>query len=465
MNKFTKKQKRKLIASEKIGTILFAGAMAIGCLAGLLFFARPAVSELENRTLTGFPAFTFSSFLDGSWFSGISTWYSDTFPGREKLMKAGLDLKKSYGIQPKEALLSTGNADDLPADDENREKKFTRFEIPDTYIPTEDVENRIMEGTMLKDGAIYSGCYFVQESADAWFDLINSTAKELEGITNVYSVLLPNNSGALLDEADMEQLGGTDQAQEIEYYFSNYSDRVHPVDAMSAVRNHKDEYIYFRTDHHWTADGAWYAYEAFCKEKGIEPHTRDTFESHTYEPFLGSYSIEFPDLELNPDSVTGYVPKGTNDMVYYDADPATGKVSTKALGDPIPAKIFSTEEGYGDYDHYMRFIAGDQGFSVIDNPEIEDGTTCLVVKESYGNCFVPYLVDHYDKVYVVDFRYNSDNLIDFCKENQITDLILHNNIQLIGSTNVVAMYQNLFEIPGQDDGSADTQNNQNDSQS
>jgi len=88
----------------------------------------------------------------------------------------------------------------------------------------------------------------------------------------------------------------------------------------------------------------------------------------------------------------------------------------------------------------MRFIQGDQGLEVIDNPDIDDGSTLMIVKESYGNVLVPFLVDHYDKIYVVDFRYNDGDLVTFCKENNITDLMLSNNIQLIASTGVAAMY-------------------------
>ncbi len=162
--------------------------------------------------------------------------------------------------------------------------------------------------------------------------------------------------------------------------------------------------------------------------------------------FSASYASQFPTLDLIADSVTGYVPKGTNDMVYFPADPTTAKVSPSVEGEAVAAKVFNTNEGlYGEQGQYMRFIAGDQGFAMIDNPEIEDGTSCLIVKESFGNCFVPFLVDHYDKVYIADFRHNTGPLVQFCKDNQVTDLILFNNIQLLGSTNVVATYENILQ--------------------
>lgn len=450
------RQKRQLNTVRMLGVGLVVATMAIGSFMGLLWFARPTTSELENRTLSSFPAFSLSGMMNGSWFSEVSTWYSDTFPGRESLMKAGLSFQNLYGLKQTNAVLTTGTADELPtakaeesqsvtSDESNQtQNTYSRTEVPELYIPTEDVQERIMQGTMVKDGGVYSGCYFVQESADAWFDLINRTAEALDGITTVYSVLVPNNSGVMLTEEEYQQLGGTNQKQEIEYYYSNYSNKIRAVETIEALRAHNDEYLYFRTDHHWTPLGAYYVYQSFCEAKGIEPASLESFESYTFEPFSGSYASQFPTLDLIADSVTGYVPKGTNDMIYFVSDKE--KVAPNLEGESVVAKVFNTTEGlYGEQGQYMRFIAGDQGFAMIDNPEIEDGTSCLIVKESFGNCFVPFLVDHYDKVYIADFRYNTGPLVQFCKDNQVTDLILFNNIQLLGSTNVVATYENILQ--------------------
>ena len=82
--------------------------------------------------------------------------------------------------------------------------------------------------------------------------------------------------------------------------------------------------------------------------------------------------------------------------------------------------------------------------SIIENPEIRDGSSCLVLKESYGNCFVPFLVDHYETVYVVDFRYANVNVVDYVKEKNIQDLIIMNNITIIGSDKVASTIAGLL---------------------
>lgn len=90
-------------------------------------------------------------------------------------------------------------------------------------------------------------------------------------------------------------------------------------------------------------------------------------------------------------------------------------------------------------------------------PKIDDGSSCLVLKESYGNSFVPWLVDHYQTVYIADFRYTTQNVADFCKEHNVNDLIVINNIQIIGSTEVAGKIQSLLTPTGSetDSGSSD----------
>lgn len=454
---YTKKQRRIIAASKRISVFIFALLMIAGMVTGLLFFARPTESEVEKRTLTAFPAFTLSSFLDGSWFSDISTWYSDTYPGRETLIKLDQDMENLYGITTSEAVYGGGVAEAIPdasgsdadsdtdSDAETAQKKeYTRTELPDTYSVTDDVQAQVMQGLLVKDGAVYGAYYFVNDSAADYINMINRVAAELEGTTTVYSMLIPNNSGVLLDTATMEGLGGSDPLQAMEYYYASYDDSVVPVAIIEALREHSDEYLYFRTDHHWTALGAYYAYVEFCEAKGIEPHELDYFEEYTFEPFLGSYYSELQRSDLIEDSVTGYVPAGTNDLKFFYDDP-NGQI----FCDPdseyyYNGSVFNLSESVDAYNQYLRFIEGDRGFEVIDNPDITDGSSCVVIKESYGNAFVPFLVDHYDKVYVVDFRYNDGGVLSFCLENEVDDLIFANNMQIIASSGVPATIDSIM---------------------
>mgnify|MGYP004443755195 CR=1 FL=1 len=453
-NKFTKKQKRILSGARSVSVILFVVVMVLGLVTGSLFFIRPSVSALEKRQLTAFPAFSLDGLLDGSWFENVSLWYSDTYPGREGLMAMNNSIHNLFGLQTSEAFYGGGKADAIPDSDKtagssseddkkSTRQKFDRTQAPDTFTVTEEVQAQVMEGLLVKDGGVYGAYYFIQDSADQYVDVLNRAADELDGITNVYCMLIPNNSSVMLEDSVMKGLGGSAPKQAAEYY-STLSDKVTPVPVIDALRDHKDEYLYYRTDHHWSAQGAYYAYLEWCKAKGIEPVTLEERESHTYEPFLGSYYSELKRDDLVADSVTGYVPVGTNEITIYTGD-ANGTVTFDMDNmESYKGSVFNTSDGYDEYSQYLRFIGGDFGLAVIDNPKINDGTSCMVIKESYGNALIPFLVDHYDKIYVVDERYNTGKALQFCKDNKVTDLLIASNMQIAAAASIPPTLDNLL---------------------
>ena len=80
---------------------------------------------------------------------------------------------------------------------------------------------------------------------------------------------------------------------------------------------------------------------------------------------------------------------------------------------------------------YGAFIMGDNPYTVIENPDLSDGSKCIVVKESFGNAFVPFLVDHYQTVYVVDYRYYSGSVSQLARDKGVTDVLFVNNLSAI----------------------------------
>ena len=421
------KQKRRIVTLYRsISILLFSTLLVLGCFIGALFFIRPSQSANEKRTLTTFPSFSLSSFLDGSYFSQISTWYADTYPGRDTWISLNTKVKDHYGIQS-ETMIVGGQAksDEIPTESKTTTKKKKKAEVPEQSLMQEEMQNKIMQGMYVDNGAAYGAYYFNQEAADTYIQGINDSAKKLSKTTTVYSVLVPNNI-LVLDKDVQEKIGGSNQEKAIDYYMNSYSDSVKGVDVYSRLEKHKDEYLYFRTDHHWTALGAYYAYLEFCDVKGIKAHSLSYFEKQKSTPFLGSYyaELQLEEMADNPDTVIAYIPKGTNDMKFWRD------------GQEYDGKVVTPQDYWDENSQYMQFIQGDQPLVKITNKKIKDGSSCVVLKESYGNCFVPFLVDHYETVYVMDFRYTEEVPKDFCKKNKIDDLIVINNIQIIASTSV-----------------------------
>lgn len=331
-------------------------------------------------------------------------------------------------------------SDDIPDADAKKAdskdaKEVEEISAPDSRAMESEIQNQIQDSLYVKDGAAYTIYYYNQNAADIYTNALSKAAKELEGETDVYSILVPNNSGAMLTEQELEDLGGADQKQAIDYYYS-LSDGCKTIDTIDTLREHNDEYLYFRSDHHWTQLAAYYVYENFCKEKGLEPNKLSDFEKMTFSPFLGTFyqKLQNADMAANPDSVDAYIPMATNDMTYTDTD-----------GSQVDWHVIEDVSTWNENSGYSCFIGGDKPLAVIENPDLDDGSSCVVVKESYGNCFVPFLVDHYQTVYVIDFRYTQNNVMDFVKEHKVQDLIIMNNISIIASEDVATTIAGLLE--------------------
>ncbi|MDO4466403.1 MAG: DHHW family protein [Bacillota bacterium] len=431
-NKLSKVQKRIKNLYQTITVVVFIVFLFIGGVTGSLWFFRPSTSIVEKRDLAPFPVFTMTSFLDGSYFSDVSTWYSDTYPMREQFISMNNTLKGFYGIEADTQMIGGGKGDEIPT---NGEKKIQEeIKVPDTTYLNEEIQDRIMNGLYVENGAVYDIYYFGQSAADTYIDMLDKTAKKLKGVTNVYNLLVPNSAGVLLDDKLLEKVGGSHEGQAMDYYYNSY-ENVTGLDIFNTLREHRDEYLYFRTDHHWTSEAAYYTYLEYCRLKGFTPKEKDEFVKYEFYPFLGSYytELQLKEMEENPDRVIAYGPTSTNDMTYDDVD-----------GNTWEQEIIRDVSQSGVSSGYQCFVGGDLPFVEIDNPEIEDGSSVLVIKDSYANCFIPMLVDHYDRVFYMDFRYAPYSVEQFCIDNNVTDLIFENNLQMIGSLDVVAMIKSIL---------------------
>ena len=441
--KITKKQKETIFIYRALSVRIFAFIMLLGGIVGIMFFFRPDTSEVEKRKLAEFPKPTLSSFLNGEFFYDLSLWYSDTYPMRDGLIAADQKIESLYGITPSTMMVGSRKiSDDIPDIDEAQEnsgneqpQEVEQISAPDSRAMESEIQKQIQQNLYVKDGAAYSLYYYDQTAADIYTSALSKAAGELEGKTNVYSILVPNNSGAMLSDRELEALGGADQEQAIDYYYS-LSEGVKTVDTIKTLREHNDEYLYFRTDHHWTQLAAYYVYQNFCEEKGIQPNNLSDFQKMTFSPFLGTFyqELQNEDMAANPDFVDAYIPMATNDMTYWETD-----------GSQVNWHVIQDVTGWNKNSLYSCFIGGDKPLVQINNPNLSDGSSCVVVKESYGNSFVPFLVDHYQTVYVIDFRYTKNNVMDFVQEHNVQDLIIINNISIIASENVAATIAGLLE--------------------
>ena len=189
------------------------------------------------------------------------------------------------------------------------------------------------------------------------------------------------------------------------------------VDAAGLMRRHSGEYLYYRTDHHWTGLGAYYASAAMCDALGITPRGISDYATVVNTGFIGTlygYTAEpHPSCLLaNPDYTVGHYPKTTYTMTYYSGGAAYSGSAVNGS-----AKSYAS-----------MFICGDQPLTVIQT-ENHNGRKLLIFKESYGNAFVPYMIDYFEEIVVVDIRKSCKGTGKLIAEYGITDALVINNVQ------------------------------------
>ncbi len=422
-----------------MGVCLFAALMLVGSLLGFALWARPAYSQLEKRDLQPFPEFTVESFLDGSFTEGVSLWFADTYPAREALVKLSQNLQGLFGITPEVQLVGGGvQADEIPPEGEGGKKEESSSEqdgkeaSSKSRLSTEelvaDVQQHLVGNLFVRGDTAYGLYYFNEGGAQAYADAINWIANDLDGQSNVYVMNIPTSGGIMLDEAEYEATGASPQDEANKYFTSLFNDKVKAVDIIPELKKHTDEYLFFRTDHHWTQLGAYYAYLEYCKARDTEPADVLKWRKLESGDMLGSFCSElgYPaEMTANPDTMFGYVPSSTNDLEYEDE-----------AGAVYEANVIIDVSDWGEESKYLGYISGDRPFIRIDNPKRSDGPTCLVIKDSFGNAFVPNIVDDYQTVYVFDFRYTTRNICDFARDNDIDDVLFANSISLATANSV-----------------------------
>ena len=430
--------KRTIARWRSRGVAVFMVLMVVGSVAGLLFFARPTTSEIEQRTLTPFPEVTLTRVIDGTFFTDLSLWYADTYPAREPLIAANKHVTALYGIQPKTGMVGGNRVNEEIPDEGVRVEVPERprnIDEPEMGLREEDLEDQIVNGMYTTEDAAYTLYYFDQGATQAYVDVVNDAAELLDGVANVYSIIVPTNGGVLLDADLTARLGVANQEQAIDYFYSLMSEKVTPIETFDILNAHKDEYLYFRTDHHWTQLAAYYVWYNFCITKGIEPPAYDTWEEWDNGDFLGAYaaSYDITYLEDYPDRLIARVPTGTNSMLYWsdDEDPDTERegmviIDYRDVDDEI-------------YSKYATFTCANAAMGFIENPNIHDGSACLIVKDSFGNPLASVMVDNYQYVWMLDFRYGAQDLRTFAITHGIQDVIIENAVMFAGTYDTVEL--------------------------
>ena len=353
------------------------------------------------------------------------------------LVKNIVSSNKNDSKQEVESQQSAQDAEGTTGTEQAGTETEVKEEAAVEYDKIESKEKvKVVNGVAVVGNSAYELFTYRESSAKAYAKAVNALAKDLDGKAEVYDMVIPLSSGITFPDNLVEKIDSTNQRDAMLSIMGMMNSQVKSVDIYDALMKHRKEYIYFRTDHHWTALGAYYAYTALCEEMGIEPEKLEEYETREFEGFVGSFynDTKNESLKKHPDVITAYLPKSEAKM---HVTPAKGK--------DYDWDIIYDVSAYGASLKYSTFIASDNPFTEITNQTLTDESACIVVKESFGNAFVPFLVDHYQHVYVVDYRYWQGNLAKLAKEKKAKDVILLNNLSMIRNQYLVGQLQGVMK--------------------
>ena len=244
--------------------------------------------------------------------------------------------------------------------------------------------------------------------------MVNDVKKMVGSGVNVYTMGAPVSS-AFYTPKGMSGVT-TDQHKAITD-LNKYLVNVKNVDTYAALAPHVNEYIYYRTDHHWTELAAYYAAEAFAKTAGVPFKPLSQYKAGVKKGFTGSmltYS-GCNEFRLYPDTYYYWKPKNSYTTTYYNGYFQNGQRSSLFL---------DWASGSGCY---CTVLGSDMNLAEI-KTDVHNGRTLVLIKDSYGNALVPYFVGSFEKIYVLDMRYTNVRLRNFFKQVGATDILFGSSL-------------------------------------
>ena len=452
---YNKERNDKIVKIASVAVCLLL-IFIIGILAWAL--PQPTYSEYEKRDLNQMPKFSFESLFKGEYTLGIELAYADTFTFREGFVKLQSAIEDMRGVHIDGAQIYgpvPGTTDDnnVPESSESSSSESEPSVDPSSGSESQpenssSSESSSSEQPIVDDGEqgetvagifVYKGIAFElfggsKKAAEYYASVVNKYGDAFGSGVKVYNMVIPKHAEFYPFPKRYQNISNSEK-DSIDYIYSMYDGDVIPVDAYSVLEAHKDEYLYFNTDHHWTGLGAYYAYTAFMEAAGLDYYDYNSYTKHTITGFLGtlySGTNMAKALEENPD------------YVEWCEFPVANKTYQYNKGDLQNYFSSSVMHGYasGPYS-YGVFLGGDYPLTII-KTGVNNGRKLVIIKESYGNALATYIASGFEETYVVDERYYDGKIVKLVEDRGITDVLIINNCAAANTNFHIANIESLL---------------------
>lgn len=353
--------------------VLCAGILSLS--ACLLIMPKKEFSENENRYLEKMPEFSVKTVLGGEYTESLGDWLADHFPMRDFFMG-----------------LKTG-----------AEMAGGRREINHIYIAKDDY---LIEP------------YAEPQNTERIVDTLVSFYEKINDKNVAVSLMLVPTAVTIYGDRLPAFAPPSDQMETAREIYD--ATGIPAVDCSEKLLAVSEEQLYYRTDHHWTTAGAYCGYLAYCEEKGISPVPREALDSNIVtDEFAGTLYSKVNDYSHKKDEITIFTNPSDELVVTY---PDTGEVSDSLYNfDYLSQK-----------DKYSMFLNNIHPLMEIENKRAPSDAVLMLIKDSYANSMVPFLIHHYKKIYVFDTRYYKEGPSAFLAEHgEVTDVLLLYNMNTL----------------------------------
>lgn len=354
-------------------------------------------SENENRTLAALPELSAETIRDGGYTSGLEKYISDQFPMRDGFLSVMTEAQRISGRKEINGVYPARDGSMIRVYDEpqNTERIITQFRKLTENVADQDIPVRLM--------LVPSAVSICRDLLPAFAP--TGTPSQEETIAQIYAAV-----GDVMETVDA--------ASALRQEYERQSSGVSPEPDGAARMTQP---LYYRTDHHWTTFGAYIGYRTYCEAAGLDPKPLSAYEEETVSTdFRGTVYARLNDPHFGYDNIVSYTDPTQELTVTYED---TGEVS-----DSLYNAEYLTQR-----DQYSFFLNNIHPLITVTNEAVPEGALALV-KDSYANSLLPFLVSNYHTIYVFDTRYYRGSPSAFIREHEdITDVLILYNMNTIDS--------------------------------
>lgn len=420
----------------------------------------PRTEVSDYSILKTWPEFSFESLFSGQYLSDVIYCFTDTIHARDSFIDYETRINDLYGIEDKQQVIVIYSEADESEDYNTIESEFSveSSEIDDfseqsndiSYtsenISSESFESNSQEdlseiedessavtdepaeqvppelsGSVLIVGTraleIYSGN---TERAAEYANILNSFAEKLDPSVNVYSMVIPKASAYYIEQAEGYDNYVYRNKNDIDVISQTLSEKVIDVNIYNTLGLHANEDIYLRTDHHWSALGAYYASSVFAEKAGVAFADISEYTEVRREGYVGTmykYSDYSSTILNNPEDFPIYYPNTNYTATYFN--------KTDLESDPFEhdGGFFWEISDNQKSSWYSAFLRGDSYAVKAVSQDCNNGRKLLIVKDSYGNALAPFMIEGFEEIYVIDARAYEQSLTETIEKFGITDVL------------------------------------------